>query len=542
MVTALHVKELRMFCKTIYKNIFANIIDGRTILINKQTDLNYSRKYNSSYASISNVVFITLFVISILYFAFLTTQFRGIGDDIVFAKWVNDGISWQNMVTANGVNGRYLGNTLGMLFSYLNYSSFWWIRALFNLICMILLVVVVSKLSHVKKENFIRVLCLSSILLLSANEYAYCEFYAYSAGFMNYFVPTLIFVVNLFLLYEYLKRKTKCLAIAIIILVFISCFFVELITVYLLLSSIAFFIFCLLKKTNIIFSVSLVVSSFFGMLLMFSYGIICSDQDSVYRGSIFSNGLNIIFDNVLKYSYMLLFSHLILTIIISVISMIVIYSNWKAKKTKNIISLLQMMICVLGIVVSFMLRYGNWKSTPIFFLVSDIGVSVITIVYLINLGIILFVSKEKNNNFRLAVFFYFSIWVLSGILSMVSPIGWRCFFIIYVLILLICINLFELVCSEFSLLLSNLLMIVSLSLFVIHAFIGKGFNKSYAVSIKREQILADAIENHKKYVEVPDSVGFADSGSMKYFRSVYYYSHPGDLEIVFVPYDEWGNK
>ena len=120
---------------------------------------------------------------------------------------------WGFIFNSNGINnwdiknGRYLGNTIGVLlsmtykFRYLEY-----IRGIFMGSGIFLLIFLCSKLSNLNKNiRFI----VSALLLLSAPYSIYAQVYSWTSAYANYLIPTIICLGILLILDNFINKNYK---------------------------------------------------------------------------------------------------------------------------------------------------------------------------------------------------------------------------------------------------------------------------------------------------------------------------------------------
>ena len=414
-------------------------------------------------------------------------------------------------------------------------SNFNFIRIGFDAICMIALFVLVPTLITKDHKNKFIAIFLSFLLFLLTDNYSWLEVYSFSAVFMNYLIPVLQIVIILRLIYMEISNHKAYRRALIMLMIVLNCFYIEHVTVYMVCASFAFLIYSAkFNKKLRGLAVQTFASSIIGTILMFSYPLIYN-ADSNYRSSALSNGISFIFENILEHSDLLIFAHFCVTFVLSGFATVVAFFaiRRQEKKLHKLILFFCQIIFIGGFICSFMLRYGNWKDTPLVIFVSDAFVTALTLVYLLCLGVCIvmtFTGKERVNLLCL----YLSIWLISAILSVVSPIGHRCFFITFTFIVMITIKFALYVMEQVPNLLKSLA-VVGLG-FVAGTYlfyIGKNYQIGHSVQMERQTILEQAIENGDKVAYVSDSVNFTDCGGLRFLEDYYYYVTPGDLEIIF---------
>ena len=257
-----------------------------------------------------------------------------ISDDYIFVNLNN---MWEFIFNNNRrkiwdiKNGRYLGNLIGVLLSMtykMGYIKY--IRGIFMGSGLFILILLCSKLSDFDKDiSFI----ISALLILLAPISIYRQVYSWTAAYVNYLFPTILFFIILLIIDNSINKKYEinCKNIFIICILGVSCqLFMENITIYILVFSLALVILSSLKYKNILkLSIPLLISNLIGMLIMFSnkgyrqvntdgYRSINVNNLSLLIQSIIGNGLTmikfIIIDNVILISLILILCLLIIEI------------------------------------------------------------------------------------------------------------------------------------------------------------------------------------------------------------------------------------
>lgn len=137
-------------------------------------------------------------------------KFILIADDYIFAN-LNFNNMWGFIFNSNGTNnwdiknGRYLGNTIGVLLSMtykIKYLQV--VRGIFMGSGVFLLILLCSKLSNLNKNiSFI----ISSLLLLSAPASIYAQVYSWTSAYANYLLPTIILLSILLILDNFMNKN-----------------------------------------------------------------------------------------------------------------------------------------------------------------------------------------------------------------------------------------------------------------------------------------------------------------------------------------------
>ena len=493
----------------------------------------------------NRILFFYYFCLSIIFIiiSFLCLNFYVIVDDLVFAGVIkHNSWSFKEIITVNGVNGRYLGNLFGVVFSWLGITGFWWIKSLFNIICMSVLFVAIAKAICCEKKHFAKTLILVCVFMLVPNIYHFHQFYGFSACFMNYLLPLMILLIIFDLIKAYVNTGTNYIPL-ICILSFIDCLFIEHITVYLFLVCLSFLIYSFVKKQYFKLSIPMLISSICGMGFMFSYPLICANETE-YRSSVLSEGLGLLFSNIADGIKFYIFDNTILTIIIAIIGLLCLIKFRKKKVSYYILSFLCSLIFFASCVCALILYFGNWESTFLRVFVSKPYVVFLTISYFLALGIILFFVIPKDvKEYKNILFYYFSIWLIFGMLSAVSPIGPRNFMITYTFLVIIILKVWNALSLISRKILKTALTVMLSFVFVFDMmFVCKAYYIGNKIQNERFEYVEEQMVCNKKQITLPDSVNFTDSGGLTFILDLYYYESPGDIEFSFIPYIEWKNQ
>lgn len=467
---------------------------------------------------------------------FLCFHFYPIVDDLVFAgKLKYNQWDLRQIITVNGVNGRYIGNALGIFFSCLSTTALWPIRAIFNIICMLLLFIYIIKATGYNFYSFLFI----PVCMLVPNIYHFHQYYGFSADFMNYLLPLLLLFVNYDLIKQYIFKKTKILLFIIPFTVFINCFFIEHITVYIVACCFAATIYALIKKKNISFFVTLSISSVIGLLCMFLHKFVFSSE-SGYRETALSQGIPWILTNITDNIKYVIFDHLFLTGFISLICFICLIKYSGKNILKKTAAIFIITVLLMSCLCSFCLYFGNWKNTPLSFIVNKYFVTVLTFLFLLSIGavILFFMPKEKIT--ADTYIFYISIWFICAMLSAVSPLGPRCFMITYVFLTIIAVRLFSMVAEQIKVHPKTIVIVACLLFTALYTMdVCRAYYTGNEVMQERFEYIEDQMSKKAEVIELPDSVNFTDAGGLNFINYLYYYNSPEDIEFTFVPYDEW---
>lgn len=483
----------------------------------------------------------------------ISLKFILIADDYIFAN-LNFNNMWGFIFNSNGTNnwdiknGRYLGNTIGILlsmtykFKYLEY-----IRGVFMGSGIFLLILLCSKLSNLNKNiRFI----VSALLLLSAPVSIYAQVYSWTSAYANYLLPTIIFLSILLILDNFINKNYEIQTkdVFLICILGISCqLFMENITTYMLLFSLIIFVFSYFKKRNYIkITMPLFFSSLLGAIIMFSCkGYTQINKTDTYRSvniNSLSEIVHTILLNGLSMAKIIVVDNIVLVSIILVLCFFIIKKhNYKNKflglYTLNLILymfLIKYIFDIKGIDISY---FPKTVRTIKFLLDYIIAINVLGIVvYTIIVGI-----KDKDLKIKL-IFYYVSIIVVSMPLIIINPIGTRCFFICYVFMAIICMKLIGYVLEDkntnvqkINIISTILVIVILINKYYIFNDIKQQFDE--IISYTEEQIANEDI----------DKILLPEFKYQKYFHSdiaifigfLYYHNTPNDIKFKTIDRDKW---
>lgn len=497
------------------------------------------KSINSRISIIQKPILIVWLILVFITIVFLSFHFFAITDDIEFASVIKNHL-WdaKQIITAHGVNGRYLGNTLGILLSYLDFTSFRILKVLFDIVFMSAFFLIAAKTAS-EGKNFLVSFFFISVCLLGPNVYHFYQFYGFSADFSNYLLPLLLFLINYNLIKASIlnEHQEKKRIVVICLIAFLNCLFVEHITVYILVCSIGLLVYSVFNKNLLRTTVPLFICSILGTISMFSYPLIYKDN-SPYRESFFSEGFSWLFNNIFDNSLSYLFDNCFLVAFICIVLFFVLVRNTKGRwKLLGTVSI--SLVLMLSGLCSLCNYFGDWSNTPLSVLTDGRMIALLSVLFLASIGFVLFFYLPIENRTMEMTLLYGSVWFIAGMLSFVSPIGARTFMITYVFLSVLTTKIW-LSASEGARVFQFLLSVLCAAFCVPYSFM---LCKSYYTAYKVEQMRIETIETHMELgaeeITIPDHVNFADSSGFSSLEKLYYYETPGDFSINLIPFSEW---
>lgn len=483
----------------------------------------------------------------------IALKFILVTDDYIFAS-LNFHNMWEFIFNNKGINrwdiknGRYLGNTIGVLlsmtykFGYLKY-----IRGIFMGSGIFLLILLCSKLSNLdKKISFI----VSTFLILSAPIDIYRQIYSWTSGYVNYLIPTIIFLILLLLFDNFINNQNMINKkdIFLIYILGVACqLFIENITIYVCIFSMFMFIFSYFKNKHLLkLTMPFLVSSSLGAIIMFSCkGYRQVNTADTYRSiniNNLSDTIHTLISNSLSMTRFIILDNMILVSIILILCFFIIrqYSN----KDKFIIcSIFTSIVYMIILKYIFSIKSVDIEQLPQlirrikYILDYIITLNILTILmYTVLRGI-----RDKDLKKKLC-FYCISIVVISIPLMIINPIGTRCFFICYVFLVIICMILMNYVFKDMSININKLNIIANILVFLIlinkyYIFNNIKYQFDEIISYTEEQMTNKDIDTiqlpkfkYQKYISTDISyfIGF-----------LYYHNVPNDIKFKTIDRDKW---
>ena len=473
-------------------------------------------------------VFLQVWLVCVvLIICYLAAHFFAITDDIEFAAVIKHRL-WdlRQIVTVYGVNGRYLGNALGVLFSWMDFTPFRFVKVLFNIIGMLTLFWAAAKVAT-RNDGFLRSFFYVSVCLLGANVYHIYQFYGFSADFCNYLVPLALFLINANLIKRSLgdQPTSKRTVVVICFLAFLNCFFVEHITVFCLFCSAGLFVYSILRKKHLPIGTALLLSTGLGTTMMFAYPLIYDDKNSVYRATALTEGFPWILNNICENARSYLFDNCFLVALICITFFAVIwcYANNLAMRLGAVaISL----VFLLSGACSLCNYFGDWSNTPLAILTDGRIVALLSVLFLISIGVVILFYLPIQKRSMEIVLLYVSVWLLAGILSLVSPIGPRTFMITYVFLTILITKVWlaaQIDCQK----LFRIAIPILCVLFCIpySLMLCRSYHKAFHIEQQRIKYIEAQMELGVSEVTVPDRINFTDSSGYSKLYKLYYYNN-----------------
>lgn len=442
------------------------------------------------------------------------------------------------MTNFDNYNGRWFGNFTVLLLTRSNV-----LKTISMALCLTLLLWFINKLTKDNKLNK----WISLFLLAAIPKFILRQGLVWTSGFANYVVS-----IVLVLIYIYMNRKLfedkyeevgKLKSILLFILGFITALFVEHVTIYLLVLGIFVIGYKYIKFKKISFSsIMYFIGSVLGTILMFSnsaYSNVASGNDgyrsfglSNFIGSSIKSFFNTISNELFLQNY-------VLNIVLSVCILIFLYKYLINNPNSKFKKLIYLMVLVL---VAFPIYALILKVTtvPLFLKYTKYVSGLFSIIYFLCIfASTLFISDKAK--MKRIIFVLFSILMLTAPLFVVTPIGSRCFFPMYILWIWVCVEYFDLVIVNKENEFIKVILIGGIITFYVYLLLTYAY--IFKVNLQRENYIKDNLD--KDYLVLPklpyESYHWLGNPLNEEFETRFrsFYGINEDTELEFISLKEW---
>lgn len=484
-----------------------------------------------------------IFVLLILYFTIfgICSNFIITGDDYYFA---NKSLSSFSDIRSIECNGRYLGNILEVLLVNFSLNNLNIVRTLFMTTGLFIIIILVAKSSTLNvKFNFLY----SATLILIAPSNIYREVYSWTPGYINYLIPIIGVLISLHIFKHKQNTTIYCF---ITFLIGLSCqFFIEHMTIYtVVLSTFLLLInFILYHKINYT-ALSYFLSSIIGAIIMFSsanYNNLLSSNDK-YRSTSFSDMstfLNRFCSNLIEASRDIVLENYFITILLCILCIVILkYTRFKNIKKLFILKITNQIISLLIILYilfyHFIVKQSISLSKNIYIYFLHILVAFLFLFLL--LSIIIFFITSSMYKYKM-IFYIVSILVVSLPLLFVSPIGSRCFYISYIFLSILSLDLISYLLEILNIRISYLQYINIILLFIICIYIGDIYYSTKEIYNLRTKYILEQMNAKKTEITVPSFPyeKYIQNDTNEFLGTYYYYNKRNDIKFNFVDINEW---
>lgn len=380
------------------------------------------------------------------FFAILSYLFPYTGDDWA---WGSE-IGLQRLQSGfSDYNGRYAGNILVLLLTRNKLLNVLFMSTTFFVCCTCC-----DKYVTDKKESNITYTLLAVILFLVMPRDIFAQSVVWTSGFANYVPSVIISAIYVIMFkkifYDELRPFSNKMTVAIFFMALVGALFIEHITIFNVFLGTFAVIYCRVKyKKHYVFNYSFLIGSVIGSIIMFSnsaYHNVIQGADP-YR-SVSSNifgFLYTIFTHTYEIISNLILSNYVMCLIISVLTVVLVYNSYKNNKHKNVVKI-STVVNILCLISFFGYFIYNRLPLPVNLLTKFVMI-LIAIVYVISLTVNILLCIKGRERIKI-LFPLFCILVMCAPLLIVNPIGPRCFFSSYLFLMIFTIALFDYVTKK----------------------------------------------------------------------------------------------
>lgn len=487
-------------------------------------------------------------VVIILTFCFLLLLSRGFvtsGDDWYFtSRDTGESLidALQNgFANARGhyisTNGRLLGNALSRI---VGSSDLW--RELLR--CGIILVVLLQICRMAKIRSF-KAYLLALTLVIALPSDIYTQSYAWAAGFFNYVPPIMMIFAYIFRVDRLLEREgdSAMLGLGMLLLGFTTQFYVENVTVGMcLFSGIVLVWYAITHKKLSISLCGHFVGAVLGCILMLSAPGYSNVNTEGYRqvSQNFEELMKTVQTNFFQITGYLTERNWVVIGGLTVVCLLLLLRT-REKGFAHKAAMVCLMVCPVYFYANYnilsTLRCVEWIKNLTFWL--DVAFNA---AYLLAVLAAVLLGVEDAVRKRRGVLCILAVPMIFGPLVAVTPIGPRCLYIPYMLLvcllLVLGVELAEKLPREIGKPLGKPVALMCCAVLVCYLWVSVW--NGYCEMVRLDQI-ETAMETGAETVDLPsypytDYVHNGNGGAVRYY---YYYQEPGDLTFNFVPYAQW---
>ncbi len=450
-------------------------------------------------------------------------------------------------------NGRYAGNLLVLALTRSNLLKTTVIAMSLTLFCIL------SKLYY--KSNYFSVLVFGGLLTFLIPKQIFVQSIVWTAGFSNYVPPILLtiiyFVIIRNIFDDEVPKYKHFVPILVFLMGFVGSLFMENLTLYNVAISAIIIVFVYIKfKKFYLTHIAFFAGSLVGTIGMFTnsvYGLIASSNDT-YRSTAMDEGLkNIIPDHINQiYEYLFTNNILILFVITALVGIVTVKfiknSQNKKLKSASFVSLFVNFL-TLGLLLSKN-QFTYWSILPGRSKSELLTIGFFFVIAALYCLSVLFTTiicvTDKKIKFKLLLILI-SVPIIVAPLLVVNPIGPRCFFPPYFMLMIYALGLFaylikDVKTDDFSLKCFNVAAIASTMALVIFLF--SIYSTIHFYDVKRSELIDEQIANgqqeitvvslpYKSYVWMGDPKEELWENRYKLFNGI-----DKDIKFEFVPFNK----
>lgn len=477
------------------------------------------------------------------------------GDDWFFTRY--GGLALENLIDKTNrywhiLNGRVLGNLGSIAFSQYQLA-----RELMKTIIVFGTMIFILKCNLAEKENKKSIwIIITFILVFLMPKEIYRETYSWMSGFFNYVPPILIILIYIYIVRNiFTKQKIKDKGYKIVgsfILGLISQLYIENITIFTIVMSFSLIIWYLLEQKKISYiMVAHFLGSIAGGFIMFSSPTYSQMAKNEYEERSISLGiLDLLRTAKSNYEIFSLYSirkEILLLILISFACIIILYLNKKNEIKYSVMQQLSGVVLIVTPIYAYVTsRFANniYISGSILKMCLD-GIG--WMIYLLTISYVIYTCVKNSGYRNRSIFFLWCALISVAPMLVVQPLGPRCFYVSYIFITCVVINLLAYIDSEIHIFNDKLIcqLVCVIFIFVASIYIYIFSKIGYINRISLEHINNEMKKGkteiilplfpYDQYIHEPYAVE-----KMGYY--LYYYKTPEDIQFKYISYDEWSQK
>ena len=374
--------------------------------------------------------FYILFFVAVSVFAFL---FPLSADDLGWAT--SDGMKLLESGFAN-YNGRYLGNIFAIVL-----SKFTIVRVFAKSLTLTGILLLIQKMTGNEKKDF---LYLSAFLLVIPTS-LFSQGFVWTAGFSNYCLSAVVIMLSIYLVF-YKKDKRFYHVILLFVLGVSGQLFMETYTIFNILMALFFVVyFCVKNKKADLSSIVYLLSTVIGAVIMFTngiYGKVAAGEDTYQSLTAENESLFQSILSLFKNLFSVVLSNAVIACFPAVI-FIVCFCFAKMKKSSN--KNKKISLSVYGGFIFALL--SAVAGGIVYLLTKDVEklklfLGILFFFVLLSCAVMIFNFVEKEKQKKIAIYFLM-ILVLTLPLTVVFPVGARCYVGAYILLIMIMRELYD---------------------------------------------------------------------------------------------------
>ncbi len=472
------------------------------------------------------------FLLSLLVVFGITLLFPLMGDDWQWRRDILTSEYLHFLFTMSSFNGRYVANIIVL---YITKNIV--LRSIVISLVLCSIVEILYKETHINRM-------FSWILIGLMGKEMFKQAIAWTSGFTNYGISTLLLLINVLFIFNNFNKKAKISSgIFLLLSYFISSFFIENLTVFLLIYSLVMNLIYLIKNKKLNYNMCLAfLGSLIGNICMFHqpcYSKVLDGTDT-YRS--IGHSLGAVILRFLANYFKIISKYIAIEnvfIILILIGALYLYYK-KNKKDNKIINLTYIYLFMYSIYIFLLKINPNWNIFANYTIIFN---GILTAIFLIILIIDILIIFYQSKDFYKILLIILTIIGLVAPLSVVSPLGARNFFMIYVLELFLLL----LIVRNLNLNL-NIKPVLTMILLVIIGYYVSIYGYISLISTQRLNYIYKEVEKGNTIVNVPYlpysdylwNPDFVDEYSSINFKDAY--KIPRNIQFKFMNYDEWYNN